>query len=175
MKKALLSILLLTAWSSSAQEIRGTVKDSKNKPLINASVLIRQGGIWKDSCATDTTGAYNVKHLDPGYYDVTASMTGFQASTIRHVIVIPGEKTRLNFTLKDTGIDMKSMIVDYRKPTMTCGGLGPSIRSAEIGHYLRHTIPCIDRQPILQQLLIDKAVKRIVEKTLTLYEIDNRH
>ncbi len=114
----LLLVFIGLSGSAFAQEILGIVTDSKNEPLVNASVSVRQGGILKGGSVTDYDGKYSVKPLEAGYYDVTVSFVGYKTTTVTKVIVSPGEKTGQNFKLEPSaGTNLTEVtIVKYKKP-----------------------------------------------------------
>ena len=111
----LLFVFIGLSGSALAQEILGTVVDSKNQPLTNASVQVKQGGISKGATITDFDGHYSVKPLEPGLYDVTVTFTGYGEKTVNGVIVSPGEKTESNFILEAGSKVLKTVTV-YSKP-----------------------------------------------------------
>ncbi len=118
LRHVLLFVLVGLSGSAMAQEILGTVLEGK-EPLINASVRVMQGGILRAGTVTDYDGKYSAKPLDPGLYDVTVSYAGKKTQTITGVVVAPGQKTGLNFTLKADveGTTLKTAVVTaYKKP-----------------------------------------------------------
>lgn len=113
----LLLVFIGLSGSAIAQEILGTVTDSKGEPLVNASVQFTSGGISKGGTITDFDGKYSMKPLDPGYYDVTVTYIGFQTKTIKQVIVSPGDKTGLKFVMQATGgKELKTVEIVYERP-----------------------------------------------------------
>ena len=101
MRYLLTLAILLAHIGANAQEILGMVTDKKKEPITNAAVVVTRGGILKASTITDIDGKYSVKPLEPGYYDVTVSYLGYKTTMITKVIVLPGERTGLNYTLEE--------------------------------------------------------------------------
>ena len=118
MKTTITLLLLLVTFSISsfAQEILGTVTDNKKEPLVNATVIAKQGGVLKGSTVTDFDGKYSIKPLDPGYYDVTVTYVGYKPTTVTKVIVSPNEKTGLNITLAPSTTLKEVVIKEYKRP-----------------------------------------------------------
>lgn len=99
MKYLLLFILLLTTPRADAQELLGTVSNNNRETLCYASVELMQGGLFKASAVADSVGNYSFKTLEPGYYNVTASYSGYRQREITQVIITQGKKTGLSFAL----------------------------------------------------------------------------
>lgn len=102
--------LLVTLFSVSAQEITGIVTDNKKAPIISASVQVKQGSVLKGSAVTDTNGKYSVTPLDSGMYNITVSCIGYQAKTVKKVIVQPGKKVKRDFVL-EPALESKTLTV----------------------------------------------------------------
>ena len=104
--------------SALAQEISGKVLDDKKEPLPSAAVQVYQGGILKGGTVTDYDGNYTVKPLDPGYYNVLVLYTGYDSIMVTDVVVVPGDRTTQNFTLKRSGgKELKGVtVIAYKKP-----------------------------------------------------------
>ena len=113
----LLLVFIGLSGSAIAQEILGTISNTKKEPLTNASIQVKQGGILRGGMVSDFDGNFSVKPLEAGYYQVTISYAGYQTKTINDVIVSPGEKTRLNVTLDaSSSTTLKEITVTYKKP-----------------------------------------------------------
>lgn len=116
-------------------EIAGKVLDEKKEPLLSATVQVYQGGILKGGNVTDFDGNYSVKPLDPGYYDVLVSFTGYDSMMVTRVIVQPGGKTTQNFQMerKSTVLGGKEGIVikSYRKELVDQNNPGKTVLTSE--------------------------------------------
>ena len=112
----ILQLLLQMTLHSHAQEICGTVTDSKKEPLVSATVIVTQNGKYMAGVPTDFDGNYSIKLLDPGYYDVRVTYLGFDTLTMKGVVVNPSEKTGVNFTMKlGNGQQLKDVILHWKK------------------------------------------------------------
>ncbi|PQJ09154.1 hypothetical protein CJD36_020400 [Flavipsychrobacter stenotrophus] len=98
-KLQILSLLLVSTFYATAQQINGIITDSMKHPIVNASVAVRQNGIVVGKNNTDSNGRYILNVVNAGYYNLTASKQGLQTITILKLIVGPNEKTEQNFTL----------------------------------------------------------------------------
>lgn len=114
----LLVVLIGFSGSVLAQEISGKVLDEKKEPLPSAVIRVYQGGIMKGINGTDFDGLYTVKPLDPGYYDVLVSYTGYDSIMVTNVIVSPGQRTTQNFNMtRHNAKELKAItVVAYKKP-----------------------------------------------------------
>ena len=114
-----LFLLVFMGLSSAAlaQEIGGTVTNAKKEPLVSASVIVRQGGIYKGGAPTDFDGNYSIKPLEPGYYDVIVTFLGYDTQTIKGVLVSPNEKTGLDVVLQMpvTGKQLEVVTIVWKK------------------------------------------------------------
>lgn len=78
--------------------ICGTVSDAAtDDPLYNASVSVRVGTVTV-SATSDTDGEYRIDGVPSGTYTVTATLDGFEPSSVSDVIVQNGSDT--------TGVDL---------------------------------------------------------------------
>lgn len=66
--------------SDGLAEIRGVVMDNKKEPLVNATVQLFQNGKAKGGTITDFDGAYSIKGLDSGSYELKVSYIGYKTT-----------------------------------------------------------------------------------------------
>jgi len=103
--------------------ISGTVADSSSNmiPGVTITLLnVEANSQW--TTLTDAKGAYQCSGLQPGTYDLKASLTGFQAMTITNVKADAGQKYRMNFRMQ-IGPSAQAP-ADYRTPA----GNPPTVR-----------------------------------------------
>ena len=74
--------------------IAGTVQTSGGSPISGATITA-----GTRSTTSDGSGAYTLLSLPTGTYNVTASATGYNSSTVNNVVVADGVTTTQNFTL----------------------------------------------------------------------------
>ena len=118
LRSLLLFVFIGLSASAFGQEIGGRVLDDKKQTLPSANVLVYSGGILKGGAATDDDGAYVVKPLDPGYYNVLVIYPGYDSILITDVIVSPNNRTTENFNMaKPKGIERPTVVITgYKKP-----------------------------------------------------------
>jgi carboxypeptidase family protein len=104
-----LLLALVLARPAAAQEqrgaIEGTVQDAQRGVLPGATVEalnLAQGA--SVSTTADATGTFRFPALAPGYYDVTASLPGFNALKFERVEVLLGQIKRLSVVLEIAGV-----------------------------------------------------------------------
>ena len=117
----LLFVLTGLSGTAIAQEIAGRVLDENKQPMINAAVQVYQGGIQKGGIITDYDGNFEIKPLEPGYYDVLVLYTGYDSALVTKVVVAPGQRTTQNFSMQKinagAGKSIRGIVVTaYKKP-----------------------------------------------------------
>jgi len=113
-------------------EIAGKVLDEKKEPLLSATVQVYQGGILKGGNVTDFDGIYSVKPLEPGFYDIVVSFTGYDSIMVTKVIVEPGHRTTQNFTMSRASKELSTItIVSYKKPLVKEGSGGTTVLTSD--------------------------------------------
>ncbi len=103
-----LALPLSGAFAGSTGKISGRITDAQGAPLPGSSVVIegtQRGAI------TDADGFYVIVAVDPGTYDLTASLVGFANVTKRNVNVTVDYTTTLSFTLKEQAIEAAEIVV----------------------------------------------------------------
>ena len=80
--------------------ITGKVTSSSGTALSYATVSAYQSGSLIKSTTSLTDGTYTLSNLNPGTYDLTASLSGYQSQTRTGISVISGQTTSgINFSL----------------------------------------------------------------------------
>lgn len=99
--------------------IIGKVIDiSTSEPLPYTIIILEQNGVQKAVASTDMNGNYKITGLKTGYYDIIASMVGYNKAIRRGVKTIPGN-TKYDIKLEPINIDMEEIdIKDYSLPTL---------------------------------------------------------
>src|ERR1051325_11990681 len=88
-----LCALLVTAWPSGAQSVRGSiggrVTDASNQPLPNSGVtLVQEGPGGARSIRAGADGQFMVTLLPPGTYRIEAEIAGYHKSTRTVVLLV---------------------------------------------------------------------------------------
>jgi len=106
----------LISFPSLAQEIAGRVIDEKKESKASAVIQVYTGGILKGGTVTDYDGNYNIKPLEPGYYDVLVIYSGYDSMFTNKVLLSPDQRTTVNFNLSRIKGVPEIIIKEYRKP-----------------------------------------------------------
>lgn len=113
----LLTVLALAggvaaALAGTTGKVSGRVVDPKKEPLAGVNVIVvglPLGG------ATDETGRYTIINIPSGKYTLKASQIGRAAMTVQNVEVNADNTTRLDFTLTESAVQMKEIVVSARR------------------------------------------------------------
>lgn len=106
-------ILYSNSFSQTTGKLTGKVTDSDlNGPMIGANILIEGTAI---GAATDANGEFVILNIPPGTYNVVAKMIGYQTVKIENVVVNVNRSTYLDFTMKQSTIEMDEVVVSSTK------------------------------------------------------------
>ncbi len=96
-------------------EMRGVVKDAKSgDPLIGVNIMVK--GTYYGA-ASDLQGQFRLLNMNPGSYDVEASMIGYKVVLHTGVTVLPAKTVELNFELEGTVLTLgEEVVVVGKKP-----------------------------------------------------------
>jgi hypothetical protein len=113
MLKAFKNILisaLVTAWVANAAGISGTVKSGGGggAPLAGAKVVLvafngNNGGVHADSTLSNAQGVYSFDSVQTGFYQVQASLVGYQNGSNLANVTKPNQKLVVDITLNKNG------------------------------------------------------------------------
>jgi len=93
---ALVLFVALSATAGTTGKIAGRVSDDSGNPLIGATVMV-VGTSY--GAMTDANGEYFIINLQPGTYNLQASMVGMNSQTYEGVTVTVDQTTPVNFNL----------------------------------------------------------------------------
>jgi hypothetical protein len=104
---ALFVVLFLSAHAafgqaqSNAADIQGTIKDSNNAVVANATVTARNPStnITRNATSNDD-GLYRIINIPPGDYEITVEATGFKKAVLPKVTVTVGQAAEVDVTLE---------------------------------------------------------------------------
>jgi hypothetical protein len=120
-----LSVAILSLCPSSALfgqtlgEITGEVRDSSGGVVTGAEIQVTNTGTGAQRRNTsNASGVYSFPLLQPGTYDVSVSMTGFQSMTRSALELQVQETARVDFTLQ-VGQSSQSISVSAGAPLLT--------------------------------------------------------
>ena len=96
--------------------LRGTVLDPSGAVIANARVTVApSGGSAPRSATSNSNGAFEIGHLPPGKYTVTASAKGFTTSVHSDLNVTAGEVALLNISL-EINVEKERVNVEEETP-----------------------------------------------------------
>lgn len=80
--------------------VQGTVTDVTGAPLSGVKVEAQQGSTVYGQATTAADGSYRITGLEGGQYNLVASKTGYQDSTLSVDVVASGTTSGKNFVLE---------------------------------------------------------------------------
>ncbi len=98
---------------SSTGIVIGIVKDTKNEPLVGASVIIRNSKTnFTLGTSTDTTGVFTFSNIAAGGpYSFSLSMVGFEPQTLSGYIIKEGTTFSLVVEMKSSATSLEQVVV----------------------------------------------------------------
>ncbi len=124
----LLGIFFLAATTSLYAQVgsgtlKGKLTDSgTGEPLPFVNIVLQNGGAQVAGGATDFDGAYTIKPIPPGTYDVLVSYVGYNSKKIAGVRVNSDKITFLDIQM-DSGIKLEEFeVVEYEVPLIDKDG-----------------------------------------------------
>jgi uncharacterized surface anchored protein len=103
-KALLLSVFACGLFAQNAQ-LNGLVQDQTGSPIPGVAIRLTQEGTGlKRDVQTNDQGAYAIPSLAPGAYEISASMSGMETSSVRGLKVDTAQQARLDFTLKPASV-----------------------------------------------------------------------
>lgn len=99
---ALILTIASALLAQSAGEIRGYAWDASGRPVADAAITVHAVGRTTDrTIAANKNGAFELKDMAPGRYELTASSTKLQLTTedVTPLEVKPGETRHADLTL----------------------------------------------------------------------------
>jgi hypothetical protein len=128
---------LLTAGTIFAQDtgkITGTIQTRNHEALPGANIYIEG---TKLGAAADAEGKYTIENVPPGKYMVVAQMIGFEKVIVEDVTVRVNKKTKLDFRLSETTLDLGEATVigerDFAIPSANMYKLSGIVLDEETG------------------------------------------
>jgi len=91
------------------------IEKSTGEPLVGATILINE---LKIGAASNLDGQYFILNVPPGTYSLSISMIGYEKITKSKVVVIVDRTTFLNFSLEETTIQEKDIVIVAERPVV---------------------------------------------------------
>lgn len=107
--------------------LQGRVLDSEtDEPLPFVNVVLKKDNRDINGQATDIDGRYNVKPIDPGYYDIEVNSIGYEKQRIKNLMINANRTTFQDISLNPSPIQLSEFeVVQYQVPLIDKDG-GPS-------------------------------------------------
>ena len=123
---AFIALFFLTtaAWAqTNSGSLKGKVSDKDTKETLPfVTVIVYLNGNTVNGGTTDIDGEYSIKPLEPGTYDVSFQFVGYQAQTIKGVVVKGGKITPLDAEMMQ-GAELGTVeVFDYKVPLIDKDG-----------------------------------------------------
>lgn len=121
MKKSILFTTLFIFLSATVfcqnltQTIRGTVTDVDSKlPLIGVEILILESDPLIGT-TTDVNGNFRLENIPIGRVILHLNYLGYESMTVPNIIVNSGKEVLLNFTMEESAVKMKEIVITANK------------------------------------------------------------
>jgi hypothetical protein len=121
---AILALLIprLTSAQSAGGSIEGVVTDATGGVLPGVTVVVKNmdTNVSRD-LVTDEGGRYRASALQPGRYEVSATLSGFQVTPVGNVVVQIGQTVPVDIKMKPAGVSetvevtAESPVIDTRR------------------------------------------------------------
>jgi hypothetical protein len=112
LKRTAMFALVIMAMSSAAfaqsaatGNIEGVVTDASGGVLPGVTVLVRNTGTNATrEAVTDDNGRYRASALQPGTYEVTVTLSGFEAKPVTNIAVVVGQTHGVDIQMRPAGV-----------------------------------------------------------------------
>ena len=95
----------------------GKITDDTGEPVILASIVLYQNGVFRFGAETDFDGNYYFSNIDPGTYNIQVSYVGFANKAIDGVVVFAGRANKLDIGMNAASVNLDEIVVvDYKVP-----------------------------------------------------------
>jgi|GEM_PF-918079 len=111
----LIAVYAGVATAGTVGKLTGRVTDQKGEALPGVNVVISG---TNRGAVTDAQGSYLILNVEPGVYQVEASMVGYHRSAQKEVKVVVDYTTTVNFKLVETAVEMSEMVVEASRPAV---------------------------------------------------------
>ena len=96
---------------SNSSALSGVVRDPSSAVITGAEITVSNMDTGLTRTATsNASGVYRVGELNPGSYQITASMTGFSRETRKDVTLLVGQELSVNFALQVGAVEQEIII-----------------------------------------------------------------
>lgn len=97
--------------------IKGTIKDTENKPIFSANVVLKDDkGTIINYTYTDDFGNYKIETKKNGKHLLIASSLGYEQQKSEIVVESENESNNVDFTLVPKETEIKEVIIESKRP-----------------------------------------------------------
>ena len=96
-------------------KVTGVVKDAQGEALPGVNVVV-QG--TRRGAVTDTDGYFLILAVDPGVYEIEASLVGYRTETIQNVLVQVELTTTVDIVLQEAAVELGELVVIAERPAV---------------------------------------------------------
>ncbi len=96
-------------------KVTGVVTDAQGEALPGVNVVV-QG--TRRGAVTDADGYFLILAVDPGVYEVEASLVGYRTETIQNVLVQVELTTTVNIVLQEAAVELGELVVIAERPAV---------------------------------------------------------
>src|SRR6201988_4810586 len=142
---------------SNAADIQGTIKDSNNAVVANATVTVRNAATnFSRSAPSNDEGFYRIINVPPGDYEVTAEAANFKKTVLPKITVTVGQAAVVDVTME---LGQISEIVTVSDPTSQMIESDKTSVSATIDQQRINNLP-INERNYIQFAVTNSTVNR---------------
>ena len=96
------------------QTVRGNVKEEGGSQPIPYATITLTGNQGTIGCTADSLGAFSLKHVAAGRYDVKVSYVGYEPFVMKEVLVGSGRELQLDIEMRESETALKEVVVRPR-------------------------------------------------------------
>lgn len=104
-------IISTSLFSQNYQTVRGSVCEKVTESPISYATVALQGGNSTIVATTDSLGLFSIKHVPIGRYDIKVSLTGYEPTILKEIVVSSSKETVLTMMLKEQANQLSEIIV----------------------------------------------------------------
>jgi hypothetical protein len=101
-------------YASTTGKIQGVVRDAQTGETLPGANVVLEG--TKRGATTDVNGFYIILSVDPGSYDMSASLIGYDAQKKTDVRVQSDFTSEVNFLVREASLQLGEMVVVAERP-----------------------------------------------------------
>jgi hypothetical protein len=110
-------VCTLAIVSHAQTSLAGKLTDENTgEPMLFTTVALYKNDVLISGTETDFDGNYSFSNIDPGTYDVEASLVGYQPLRVNGVEVLAGRSNKLDMQMTSGVTLTEVVVIDYEEP-----------------------------------------------------------